>query len=137
MQTSTTTQGHTGTHQAGGSQGQPGTAHGQTGGSYGQGGRQMSGQHSQGQQGQQGESRPEHTEGMVARGIESQTAKLPSDLFLWAALGSIGCSLMLQMSDRKHDAIFVGQWAPTFLILGLYNKLVKVAGSDPVPRTGH
>jgi hypothetical protein len=32
--------------------------------------------------------------------------------------------------DRKHDALFVGQWAPTFLILGLYNKLVKVAGSD-------
>ena len=31
---------------------------------------------------------------------------------------------------RDKDALFVGQWAPTFLILGLYNKLVKVAGSD-------
>jgi hypothetical protein len=82
------------------------------------------------------ENRPEHTEGGLARMIEEQTAKLPSDLFLWAALGSIGCSLMFQMCDRKHDALFVGQWAPTFLILGLYNKLVKVAGSDPVPRHG-
>jgi hypothetical protein len=31
---------------------------------------------------------------------------------------------------QRHNALFVGQWAPTFLILGLYNKLVKVAGSD-------
>ncbi len=25
---------------------------------------------------------------------------------------------------------FIGQWAPTLLVLGLYNKLVKVAGHD-------
>lgn len=31
---------------------------------------------------------------------------------------------------RKHDALFVGQWAPTFLIHGLYVKLVKQHGSD-------
>lgn len=31
---------------------------------------------------------PEHKEGKVAKAIEEQTAKLPSDLFLWAALGS-------------------------------------------------
>jgi len=24
----------------------------------------------------------------------------------------------------------VGQWAPTFLVLGIYNKLVKQLGSD-------
>jgi hypothetical protein len=72
----------------------------------------------------------EHAEGAVARTIEEQTAKLPSDLFLWAALGSIGGSLLLQFSGRKEESLFVGQWAPTLLILGLYNKLVKVAGSD-------
>jgi hypothetical protein len=77
-------------------------------------------------------SRPQHTEGTVARTIEQQTAKLPSDLFLWAAGGSILGSLALKMSGKDHEALFVGQWAPTFLILGLYNKLVKVAGSDPV-----
>ena len=32
-------------------------------------------------------------EGPVARTIEQQTAKLPSDTFLWAAMGSIGLSL--------------------------------------------
>ena len=72
----------------------------------------------------------EHSEGTVARAIEQQTAKLPSDLFLWAAFGSIGGSLLMQLYGRKHDALFIGQWAPTFLLLGLYNKLVKVAGSD-------
>lgn len=80
-------------------------------------------------------NRPEHTEGPVARTIEQQTAKLPSDLFLWAAGASIVGSLVLHCSGRKHDALFVGHWAPTLLILGLYNKVVKVAGSDPNPGT--
>src|SRR5919206_4872918 len=79
-------------------------------------------------------TRPEHTEGTVARTIERQTAKLPSDLFLWAAGASILGSLTLQCMGRQHASLFVGQWAPTFLILGLYNKIVKVAGSD---RMGH
>ena len=72
----------------------------------------------------------EHREGTVARTIENQTAKLPSDTFLWLAGGSIIGSLVLKFTGRDHEALFVGQWAPTFLILGLYNKLVKVAGSD-------
>ena len=29
----------------------------------------------------------EHKEGEIAKKIENQTAKLPSDIFLWAALG--------------------------------------------------
>ena len=70
------------------------------------------------------------TESSLARAIEHQTAKLPSDIFLWAALASIATSLALQMLDRKHDALSVGQWAPTFLLLGIYNKLVKQLGSD-------
>jgi hypothetical protein len=76
--------------------------------------------------------RLEHTEGPVARAIESQTAKLPSDTFLWAALASIALSLILRFVDRKDDSIFVGHWAPTLLLLGVYNKLVKLHGSDPV-----
>jgi hypothetical protein len=75
-------------------------------------------------------SQTDHSEGTVARAIEQQTAKLPSDLFLWAAFGSIAGSLTLKLMGRSHDALFVGQWAPTFLILGLYNKIVKELGSD-------
>ena len=75
-------------------------------------------------------ARHEHAEGAVARTIEQQTAKLPSDLFLWAAGGSILGSLLLQCMGKQHESLFVGQWAPTFLILGLYNKLVKLHGSE-------
>jgi hypothetical protein len=73
-----------------------------------------------------------HNEGRVARSIEQQTSKLPSDTFLWAALGSIGVSLGFMLFGAEKKANFVGQWAPTFLILGLYNKMVKLHGSDPV-----
>jgi hypothetical protein len=72
----------------------------------------------------------EHEEGTVAKMIEEQTSKIPSDVFLWAAGGSIiGSMVFYAMGDNKTST-FVGQWAPTLLILGLYNKLVKVAGSD-------
>ena len=74
----------------------------------------------------------DHREGPVARTIEQQTAKLPSDTFLWAALGSIGASLVLMLVGQEKKANFVGQWAPTFLILGLYNKMVKLHGSEGV-----
>src|SRR4026208_517034 len=74
--------------------------------------------------------RPEHREGSVARAIEQQTAKLPSDTFLWAAVGSMGLSLALELMGEEKKANFIGHWAPTLLILGLYNKLVKLQGSD-------
>jgi len=73
---------------------------------------------------------PEHREGVVARTIEQQTAKLPSDIFLWAAGASIITSLVLKANGRHMDALFVGQWPAPFLLLGVYNKLVKIHGSD-------
>lgn len=72
----------------------------------------------------------QHAEGKVARSIEKRTARLPSDLFLWGALGSIAVSFFLEVSGNPEKSRFVGQWAAPILILGLYNKLVKVAGSD-------
>jgi len=72
----------------------------------------------------------QHSEGPVARTLEQQTAKLPSDVFLWAAVGSIGASAVLQMMGKKKASLFVGEWVSPFLLLGVYNKIVKVAGSD-------
>jgi hypothetical protein len=71
-----------------------------------------------------------HAEGPIARTLEEQTVKLPSDLFLWGAVGSIILALVLKVTDRHPDSNFVGHWAPTFLLLGIYNKLVKQHGSD-------
>ncbi len=76
--------------------------------------------------------RREHREGAIARSIEQQTAKLPSDVFLWGAVGSMGISLVLELMGKEKTANFVGQWAPSLLILGLYNKMVKLHGSDAV-----
>lgn len=72
--------------------------------------------------------RAEHAEGTVTRVIEQQTAKIPSDVFLFLALGSMGLSLGLELSGRQSGSRFVGMWAPTLLIMGVYNKLVKTIG---------
>ena len=73
-----------------------------------------------------------HSEDKVARTIEEQTAKLPSDSFLWAAVAAMGVALALQVSGKKSESLFIGQWAAPFLLFGVYNKLVKVAGTDRV-----
>ena len=73
-----------------------------------------------------------HSEGTVARTIEEQTAKLPSDSFLWAAVTAMGVALALQVSGRKSESLFIGQWAAPFLLFGVYNTLGKVAGTDRV-----
>jgi hypothetical protein len=62
--------------------------------------------------------------------IESQTSKAPSSLFLGLALGSIAASFVLKIVRKDDWALFVGQWAAPFLIMGNYNKMVKQHGSD-------
>jgi hypothetical protein len=70
------------------------------------------------------------SEGVVAKTIEEQTAKIPSDVFLWSALGVMATSACLKMAGKKHTALFVGQWATPLLLFGIYNKLVKLEGHD-------
>ena len=72
----------------------------------------------------------QHSEGQVARTIEQQTAKLPSDTFLWAAVGAMGASAIFQLIGKKHASLFVGDWVAPLLLFGVYNKIVKVQGSD-------
>jgi hypothetical protein len=72
----------------------------------------------------------DHSEGRVAKAIEEQTAKLPSDLFLWTALGCLGVSTLFGLVGASRISIFFGQFAAPILIMGLYNKVVKVEGSE-------
>ena len=74
----------------------------------------------------------DHAEGTVTKSVEYQIAKLPSDVWLGAALGSIGLALFLKMNGRREDSLFVGQWAAPFLLMGVYMKLIKIVGSDRV-----
>ena len=62
--------------------------------------------------------------------IESQTSKLPSSAFLGLAIGSMAASAILKILSKDDWALFVGQWAAPFLIMGNYNKMVKQHGSD-------
>jgi hypothetical protein len=73
--------------------------------------------------------RDRHSEGRLARLIEQQTAKLPSDFFLWTAFGAMGLSLFYEWRGRHNASRMVGMWAPTLLTMGVYNKVVKMIGS--------
>ena len=75
--------------------------------------------------------RTDHREGILARSIEQQTARVPSDAWLWAAIGSMGLSLAFELTGKEKTANFIGHWVPSLLIFGLYNKMVKLHGSDP------
>jgi hypothetical protein len=64
-------------------------------------------------------------EDVATSSIEEVTKRVPSVSFLGLAIGSIAVSATLMLLGKKNWAHFVGQWAPTILILGTYNKLVK------------
>jgi hypothetical protein len=72
----------------------------------------------------------QHEEGEITKRIEHFTSQVPSGLYLSLAVGSVGLSAFLYASGRRSAAIFVGHWAPTILMFGMYNKVVKVLGSD-------
>ena len=72
----------------------------------------------------------EAQEDQVTAAIEQVTAKVPSSIFLLAAIGSIVASVSFKAAKKGEEALFVGQWVAPFLILGLYNKMVKQHGSD-------
>lgn len=72
----------------------------------------------------------DHREGESAKLIEKETSKIPSDVFLYSALAAMAGSLTLKLFGKKHTALFIGQWAAPFLLLGIYNKLVKLEGHD-------
>ncbi len=57
--------------------------------------------------------------------VERQTAKVPSLVFLGLALGAMAASAALVLTGRRRLGTFIGQWAPSILIMGLYNKLAK------------
>ena len=62
--------------------------------------------------------------------LDSVAGKVPSSFFLGAALASILGSVSFKIAGKSNEALFVGQWVAPFLILGLYNKMVKQHGSD-------
>lgn len=62
--------------------------------------------------------------------IEDVTTKFPSDTFMWLAGGSILVSLTLKLMGRDRDALFVGQWAPSFIAMAIYDKVARSIFND-------
>ena len=77
-------------------------------------------------------------EGKVTKTVENQTAKLPSMFWFGLSVASMGASaVMLATSRKKEYANFVGMWAPCFMLIGIYNKLVKLEGNDRFASSTH
>jgi hypothetical protein len=72
----------------------------------------------------------ESQEDQVTSAIEKYTSKAPSSAFLALAIAAVGASLACQAFRKGHASLFVGQWVAPFLLLGIYNKMVKQHGSD-------
>ena len=67
-------------------------------------------------------------EDSFTKSLEQYTAAIPSSAYLAVAVGAVGLSLIAQLSGRGKWGNFIAQWVPTWLLLGLYNKVVKTQG---------
>lgn len=77
-------------------------------------------------------SRP--TEDNLTKTIEGYTAAIPSSGYLGVAVAAMGVSLLCQATGQGKWGNFIAQWVPTWLIIGLYNKVVKLEGHDKTDR---
>jgi hypothetical protein len=71
---------------------------------------------------------PTKSEDQFTKTVEDYTSSLPSSAYLGIALGAMGLSLALQLRGEGKWGNFIAQWVPTWLIIGVYNKLVKLEG---------
>jgi hypothetical protein len=69
----------------------------------------------------------------LAQQVTAQIEKIPLNNFLIGAVASVGTSLSLRLLGRHHDALFVGQWAPTLLLVGLYSKALTSVSTRQEP----
>lgn len=73
--------------------------------------------------------RSDHAEDTITRFIEQQAAKIPSHVFLFAALGTMALAVVLELTGRQRASRFVGMWPSALLTTGVYNKLIKTLGA--------
>lgn len=77
---------------------------------------------------------PTRSEDQFTKSVEEYTAGIPSSAYLGVAMGAMGLSLLCQVTGQGKWGNFIAQWVPTLLIIGLYNKLVKLEGHDQFDR---
>ncbi len=52
------------------------------------------------------------------------TDQVPGAVWYWAAVASIIASATLFLMRQRDWSLFVGQWSPTFLLFGMFHKLL-------------
>lgn len=77
---------------------------------------------------------PGPAEDNFAKAVKGYTTAVPFSAYLGVAVGAIALSLVLQLAGRGKWGNFIAQWVPAWLIIGVYNKLVKLEGHDPADR---
>jgi hypothetical protein len=77
---------------------------------------------------------PDPTEDKFTKTVEEYTASIPSSAYLGVAIAAMGISLLFQATGQGKWGNFIAQWVPTWLIIGVYNKLVKLEGHDKTDR---
>ena len=65
----------------------------------------------------------------TAQDVQSQyfrvTDQVPEEIWYWAALVSVIVSATLWILGKRDWSTFVGQWPPTFLLFGLFHKILS------------
>jgi hypothetical protein len=82
----------------------------------------------------QGTQTTQPREDEVTKKIEQYTASIPSSAYLGVAVAAMGISFLCQVSGQGKWGNIIAQWVPTWLIIGLYNKVVKLEGHDQSER---
>jgi hypothetical protein len=53
------------------------------------------------------------------------TDSIPQEGWYWAAMASVAVSAALWLVGKRDWSTFVGQWPPTFLLLGVFHKQLR------------
>jgi hypothetical protein len=83
---------------------------------------------------EQGDSESNRREDRFTKTVEQYTARIPSSAYLGIAIGAMALSIACQAMGRGKWGNFIAQWVPTWLIIGVYNKIVKLEGHDQTDR---
>lgn len=75
------------------------------------------------------------TEDPFTKTVEEYTAAIPSSAYLGVAVAAMAASFALQVVGQGKWGNFIAQWVPTWLVIGLYNKMVKLEGHDHLDRS--
>jgi hypothetical protein len=79
---------------------------------------------------EESDSQPASKEDRFTKSVEEYTSAIPSSAYLGVAIAAMALSLLCQATGRGKWGNFIAQWVPTWLIIGLYNKLVRLEGRD-------